>query len=101
MARNIVDLRKWPSHASLERRIMRGMRPSSTGCVFRGKPNKRWRRGYGMRPSSTRCVLQAWDASLERNPIKMDTWPRDASLERSIMHGMLRASFEASGKIFR
>ncbi|MFS8016353.1 hypothetical protein Hanom_Chr15g01367601 [Helianthus anomalus] len=42
--------------ASLERRIMRGMRPSSTGCVLRVKPNKKWTRGHGMRPSSTECV---------------------------------------------
>ncbi|MFS7976530.1 hypothetical protein Hanom_Chr10g00893541 [Helianthus anomalus] len=51
--------------ASLERRIMRRMRPSSTRCVIRAKPNKKWTRGHEMRPSSTGCVLQTWDASLK------------------------------------
>ncbi|KAJ0888145.1 hypothetical protein HanRHA438_Chr09g0398741 [Helianthus annuus] len=51
--------------ASLERHIMRGMRPSSTGCVLRAKPNKKWTRGHGMRPSSTGCVLQARYASFK------------------------------------
>ncbi|MFS8002383.1 hypothetical protein Hanom_Chr13g01201451 [Helianthus anomalus] len=31
---------------------MRGMRLSSTGCVFEAKPNKKWTRGHGMRPWS-------------------------------------------------
>ncbi|MFS7918956.1 hypothetical protein Hanom_Chr03g00207261 [Helianthus anomalus] len=61
------------AHASLERRVKRGMRPSSTGCFLRAKPNKKWTCGHGVRPSSTGCVLQARDASLE--------------------HGMSRASF--------
>ncbi|MFS8011501.1 hypothetical protein Hanom_Chr14g01309871 [Helianthus anomalus] len=38
---------------SLERRIMRGMSPSSTGCVLRVKPNKKWPHGHVMCPSST------------------------------------------------
>ncbi|KAF5779972.1 hypothetical protein HanXRQr2_Chr11g0466811 [Helianthus annuus] len=42
---------------------MRGMRLSSTGCVLRAKPNKKWTRGHGMRPSSTGCVLQVSEAS--------------------------------------
>ncbi|MFS7964478.1 hypothetical protein Hanom_Chr08g00750841 [Helianthus anomalus] len=66
--------------ASLERHIMRGLRPSSTGCVLRAKPIKNghvatgcvlqahtWPRDasfkHGMRPSSTRCVLQVSEAS--------------------------------------
>ncbi|MFS8010701.1 hypothetical protein Hanom_Chr14g01300111 [Helianthus anomalus] len=49
--------------ASLERCIMPGMRPLSTGCVLITKPNKKWTRGYGMRPSNTGCVLGAWDES--------------------------------------
>ncbi|MFS8023755.1 hypothetical protein Hanom_Chr16g01455261 [Helianthus anomalus] len=44
---------------------MRGMRPSSTGCILRAKPNKKWTRGHGMRPSSTGCVLQVSEASGE------------------------------------
>ncbi|MFS7973341.1 hypothetical protein Hanom_Chr09g00855451 [Helianthus anomalus] len=44
---------------------MRGMRPSSMGCVLRAKPNKKWTRGHGMRPSNTGCVLQARDASFK------------------------------------
>ncbi|MFS7992721.1 hypothetical protein Hanom_Chr12g01085621 [Helianthus anomalus] len=69
--------------ASLERHIMRGMRPSRTGCVLRAKPNKNGHVATGcvlqsrdasfkheMRPSSmgpsiTRCVLQARDASFK------------------------------------
>ncbi|MFS7970831.1 hypothetical protein Hanom_Chr09g00825571 [Helianthus anomalus] len=49
--------------ASLERYIIRGMRPSSTGCILRAKPNKKWTRGRVMRPSSTGCVIQARDES--------------------------------------
>ncbi|MFS8005037.1 hypothetical protein Hanom_Chr13g01232761 [Helianthus anomalus] len=44
---------------------MRGMRPSSTGCVLRAKPNKKWTHGHDMRPSITRCFFQARDVSLE------------------------------------
>ncbi|KAJ0540863.1 hypothetical protein HanRHA438_Chr09g0378211 [Helianthus annuus] len=58
MAKNHVDLPNWSSHASEERRIMRGMRSSSTRCVFRAKTNKKWTRGHVMRPSSTGCVLK-------------------------------------------
>ncbi|MFS8034012.1 hypothetical protein Hanom_Chr17g01576201 [Helianthus anomalus] len=41
------------------------MRPSSTGCVLRAKPNKKWTRGHVMHPSSTGCDLQARDASFK------------------------------------
>ncbi|MFS7993417.1 hypothetical protein Hanom_Chr12g01093801 [Helianthus anomalus] len=64
--------------ASLERHIMRGMRPSSTGCVLRAKPNKNGHVATGcilqardasfkhrMRPSSTGCILQVSEASDE------------------------------------
>ncbi|KAJ0956066.1 hypothetical protein HanPSC8_Chr01g0010301 [Helianthus annuus] len=44
---------------------MRGMRPLSTGCVLRAKPNKKWTRDHVMRPSSTECLLQARDASFK------------------------------------
>ncbi|MFS7949214.1 hypothetical protein Hanom_Chr06g00568941 [Helianthus anomalus] len=36
---------------------MCGMCHSSTGCVLRAKPNKKWARGHGLRPSSTGCAL--------------------------------------------
>ncbi|MFS7992720.1 hypothetical protein Hanom_Chr12g01085611 [Helianthus anomalus] len=51
--------------ASLERHIICGMRPASTGYVLRAKPNKKGTRGHGMRPSSTRCVLQVSETSGE------------------------------------
>ncbi|MFS7954916.1 hypothetical protein Hanom_Chr07g00636281 [Helianthus anomalus] len=72
--------------ASLEQRIMRGMRPSSTGCVLRAKPNRKWTRGHGMRPSSTGCVLQAWDASLEHGMSRASFYCRSRASAASKLH---------------
>ncbi|MFS8008129.1 hypothetical protein Hanom_Chr14g01269081 [Helianthus anomalus] len=52
------------AHYARDASFKRRMRPSSTGCVPRAKPNKKWTRGHGMSPSST-DVLQAQDASFK------------------------------------
>ncbi|KAM0028111.1 putative protein NDR1 [Helianthus debilis subsp. tardiflorus] len=47
------------------------------------------------------CVLQARDASLERNTIKMDTWPRDAAFKhgmRPLSIGCVLGARDKSGK---
>ncbi|MFS7992727.1 hypothetical protein Hanom_Chr12g01085691 [Helianthus anomalus] len=84
------------AHASLERHIMRGMRPSSTGCVLRAKPNKKWTRDHGMRPSSTRCVLQSRDASFKHGMRPSST---GCVFQVSEASGELQVSDEFSGEL--
>ncbi|MFS7992726.1 hypothetical protein Hanom_Chr12g01085681 [Helianthus anomalus] len=53
------------AHYARDASFKHGMHPSSTGCVLRAKPNKKWTRGHGMRPSSTGCVFQVSETSGE------------------------------------